>query len=161
MRTPLSAKTRMTMPMFMAMVILAAGVAAIAWTVQWSTAGSSERIGQATTAGAAIVAEPVANNVAGALPVFTLDLDGATAYQPLPLDGWLGAADFAKMRAGVSDFVFHGGWWTCAFITNDYAYLPVGVPSPEEATGQDAIDINRWNAMTFREQQNIKEACDR
>ncbi len=158
----LPVRTRLTMPMVIALLILAGGFIAIAWTVQWATSGSADRIEQATTAGAAIVSMPdAANKIADSLPAFTLDLDGATTYQPQPLTGWLGAADLEKVTQGVSTFVFLDSWWDCSFITNDYDYLPVGVPSAELATGQDAIDIARWDQLTFRQQQNVKGACNR
>lgn len=157
----LPVRTRLTMPMVIAVLILVGGFIAIAWTVQWATAGSSDRIEQAATAGAASLNAPAANNIAGSLPAFTLDLDGATTYQPQPVTGWLGAGDLEKVTQGISDFVFLVSWWNCSFITNDYAYLPVGVLSADLATGQDAIDIARWDQLTFRQQQNVKGACNR
>lgn len=158
---PLTVKSRLSMPMVIALLILAGGFIAIAWTVQWATAASADRIEQATTAGAAIVSMPaLANNVAGSLPAFTLDLDGATAYQPQLVNGGVDPQDLTKVTVGVSAFVWLNGMqWNCSFITDDYAYQPVGVTAEVPPVGQDVIDIARWNKLTFRQQQNVKEAC--
>lgn len=67
-----SVATKLSLPVVIAVLVLLGGFAAIAITVQWATAGSGERIEQATTAGAAAVSAPVSNNVASSLPAFTL-----------------------------------------------------------------------------------------
>lgn len=163
MQTPLTVKTRLTMPMFIAGLVLAGGFVAIAVTVNWAAAGSNARITQATTAGtAALAPAPVTNNVAGSLPAFTLDLDGATAYTVPQVDArWINPKELDRIDAGISPFVWLNSWWDCRFITDDYAYLPFNLASADQATGQDAIDIERWNELTFRQQQNVKGACDR
>lgn len=79
-----SVATKFSLPMLLAIVVLLGGFAAIAVTVQWATAGSSERIGQATTAGAAAVSVPASNNVANSLPAFSLDVSALTTYAPQP-----------------------------------------------------------------------------
>lgn len=158
----LPVKTRLTMPMFIAGLVLAGGFVAIAWTVQWATAGSNARITQATTAGtAALAPAPVTNNVAGSLPAFTLDLDGATAYAPEPLGkGWVDPKPLDQMGEGMLTYVWMDAWFACAFITDDYEYKPVGSGDTQQ-NPQDALDIARWNELTFRQQQNVKGACNR
>lgn len=152
--------TKFSLPMLLAIVVLLGGFAAIAVTVQWATAGSSERIGQATTAGAAAVSVPASSNVANSLPAFTLDLDGATAYQPEVVTALADTKPLDRMGAGVGLYVWMDSWFMCLFITDDYEYKPVG-SGAEPQNPQDAIDIARWNALTFRQQQDIKGECDR
>lgn len=159
---PLTARARLTMPMFIAALILVGGFIAIAWTVQWATAGSSERITQVTNAGSAGVNIPVqvANNVAGSLPAFSLDLDGAVAIDvQAPDPRWLDPAPLERIEFGIGVWVYLDNWWLCSSIDREYNYRPVGAVEP--FTGQDAIEQARWNALTFRQQQNVKGACDR
>jgi hypothetical protein len=145
------------MPMVLALLILVAGFVAIAWTVQWATSGSSERITQATQQGAAALAPslPPATNAVNSLPAFALDLDGATGYQPQTVNGWLNPKELDKLTEGNLTFVWLDSWWVCSFITAEYAYKPV-LQNP-----QDTIDMARWNDLTFRQQQNIKKECAR
>lgn len=158
---PLTVRTRLTMPMVIAVLILVSGFVAIAWTVQWSTAGGAERIREAANSGVTAIMPPrAANSIAGALPVFELSLDGAVAAEVPQADArWLQPGPLQRIDVGVGAFVWLDNWWDCMAITYDYQYLPVGVPSTETATGQDAIDIARWNQLTFRQQQNVKGAC--
>lgn len=161
MQTPLPVATRITMPMVLAVLVLAGGFVAIAITVNWATAGSSERIEQATTTGAAAISAPAANDVANSLPAFTLDLDGATAYQPeVVSQGWADPKPLDRMGAGIGMYVWMDAWFMCAFITDDYNYKPVGSGDPQQ-NPQDALDIARWNDLTFRQQQDVKGECDR
>lgn len=160
MQTPLPVSTKLTMPMVLAALVMVGGFMAIAWTVQWSTAGSSERIGQAATAGAAAVSVPSANSVSS-LPAFTLDLDGATAYQPeVVSQTWMAPKPLDRMGAGIGMYVWMDSWFLCAFITDDYNYHPVGSGDAPQ-NPQDALDIARWNELTFRQQQDVKGACTR
>lgn len=159
---PLPVKARLSMPMAIALLILVGGFVAIAWTVQWATAGGGERIDQATAAGlSALAPAPIATPTApGSLPAFTLDLDGATAYQPQPVNGGVDPQGLTKVAVGASAFVWLNGMqWNCSFITDDYAYQPVGVTAEVPPVGQDVIDITRWDELTFRQQRNVKEAC--
>lgn len=160
MQTPLPVSTRLTMPMMIAAVVLVVGFGAIAWTVQWATAGSSERIEQATTAGAAAISAPVANDVTNRLPAFTLDLDGAQAYDPEPIgQGWADPKPLDQMGEGMLTYVWMDAWFACAFTTDDYEYKPVGSGDTQQ-NPQDALDIARWNDLTFRQQQDVKGECD-
>lgn len=155
-----SVATRLSLPVVIAALVLLGGFAAIAITVQWATAGSSDRIGQATTAGAAAVSVPAANNVSNSLPAFTLDLDGATAYQPEAVShAWTDPKPLDRMGAGIGMYVWMDAWFLCAFITDDYAYRPVGSGDAQQ-NPQDALDIARWNDLTFRQQQDVKGACN-
>lgn len=154
-----SVATKLSLPLVIAGLVLLGGFAAIAWTVQWATAGSSDRIGQATTAGAAAVSAPAANNVANSLPAFTLDLDGATAYQPEPVSqAWADPKPLDRMGAGIGMYVWMDAWFLCAFITDDFRYRPVGSGDAQQ-NPQDALDIARWDNLTFRQQQEVKGAC--
>lgn len=155
-----SVATKFSLPMLIAIVVLLGGFAAIAVTVQWATAGSSERIGQATTAGAAAVSVPASNQVGNSLPAFALDLDGATAYQPEVVTALADANPLDRMGAGVGLYVWMDAWFLCAFITDDYEYKPVG-SGAEPQNPQDALDIARWGNLTFRQQQDVKGECDR
>lgn len=158
----LPVRTRVTGPLMIATLVIIAGVFAIGWTVKWATAGAPEAIGHATQVGAAAVSLPSAmsNNVAGSLPPFTLDLDGAVAYAVPQVDTrWLNPKELDRIDAGISPFVWLNSWWDCRFITDDYGYLPFSLASADQATGQDAIDIGRWNELTFRQQQDIREVC--
>lgn len=155
-----SVATKLSLPLVIAGLVLLGGFVAIAWTVQWATAGSSERISQATEAGTAAVSVPASNNVSNGLPAFTLDLDGATAYQPEPVSqAWTNPKPLDRMGAGIGLYVWMDSWFMCLFITEDYEYRPVG-SGAEPQNPQDAIDIARWNALTFRQQQEIKGACE-
>jgi|694.fasta_scaffold83179_5 hypothetical protein len=162
MQMPLPVRTRLTMPMVLALLILVAGFVAIAWTVQWATSGSSERITQATQQGAAALAPslPPATNAVNSLPAFALDLDGATGYQPQTVNGWLNPKELDKLTEGNLTFVWLDSWWVCSFITAEYAYKPVGMGDVLQ-NPQDTIDMARWNDLTFRQQQNIKKECAR
>lgn len=146
-----SVATRLSLPVVIAGLVLLGGFAAIVITVQWATAGSSERIGQATTAGAAAVSVPASNQVGNSLPAFTLDLDGATAYQPEVVTALADTKPLDRMGAGVGLYVWMDSWFMCLFITDDYEYKPVG-SGAEPQNPQDALDIARWNALTFRQQ---------
>lgn len=155
-----SVATRLSLPVVIAGLVLLGGFAAIVITVQWATAGSSERIGQATTAGAAAVSVPASNQVGNSLPAFTLDLDGATAYQPEVVTALADTKPLDRMGAGVGLYVWMDSWFMCLFITDDYEYKPVG-SGAEPQNPQGALDIARWNALTFRQQQDVKGECDR
>jgi len=149
------------MPMVLAVLVMVGGFMAIAWTVQWSTADSSERIGQVTTAGAAAVSVPSANSSSSSLPAFTLDLDGATAYAPeVVSQAWVDPKPLDRMGSGFGLYAWMDAWFMCAFITDDYLYHPVG-SGAEPQNPQDALDIARWNELTFRQQQDVKGACNR
>ena len=151
-------KSRLSFPMVLAAIILLAGFGAIAWTVQWSQQASG-MITEAANAGVAALPVPVANSIGGALPAFVLDLDGATMREiPATDSRWLHPAPLDRMEVGISALVWLDAWWNCAFITHDYHYLPVGF-NPDHPTGQDAVDVARWDALIFRQQQNVKEAC--
>lgn len=155
-----SVATKVSLPVVIAALVLLGGFAAIAVTVQWATAGSSDRIGQATTAGATAVSVPAVNNVSNSLPAFTLDLDGATAYQPEAVASLANPKPLDRMGAGIGLYVWMDAWFMCAFITDDYQYHPVG-SGAEPQNPQDAVDIARWNALTFRQQQDVKGECHR
>lgn len=155
---PLLVSTRLTMPMVLAVLVLAGGFVAIAVTVNWATTGSSERIEQAT---AAAISAPASNSVANSLPAFTLDLDGATAYQPETISqGWANPKPLDRMGEGMLVYVWMDAWFACAFITDDYEYKLVGSGDIQQ-NPQDALDMARWNDLTFRQQQDVKGACDR
>lgn len=159
MQASLPVRVRLTLPMVIAGLVLTGGFVAIAWTVQWATSGSSDRIEQATTAGAAAISAPVANRVANSLPAFTLDLDGATAYEADPLGrGWTDPEPLDRMGEGMLTYVWMGAWFGCAFITDDYAYKPVGSGDMPQ-NPQDALDVARWDELTFRQQQDVKGEC--
>lgn len=160
--------------------VLGTAVLIIAFVVQWATGDNSEKIDKAVGTGAAALAGQaqtmilvtptplpvyaVQNNVAGGLPAFEVQLpnlaEAAPPPQPVTLVGSEYAEDLVKFTFGVSDFVSFGGLvWNCSFITEDYRYQPVGTSAQTPAVGQDAIDIARWDAMVFRSQVQIKEAC--
>lgn len=156
-----SVATKVSFPLVIAGLVLLGGFVAIAVTVQWATAGSSERIGQATEAYAAAVSVPASNNVSSSLPAFSLDLDGATAYQPeVVSQTWADPKPLDRMGAEVGLYVWMDSWFMCLFITDDYEYKPVG-SGAEPQNPQDALDIARWNSLTFRQQQDVKGECDR
>jgi len=130
MQTPIT-RTRFTLPMFLAILILLCGFVAIGWTVKWATQ-----------------------------PTSTLGLAGAVASEIPTVDArWIEPHELDRITVGIGSLVWLNSWWYCAFITDDYDYLPVGTVSAELAQGQDAIDIARWNDLTFRQQQSVKAAC--
>jgi hypothetical protein len=152
---------RFSLPVVIAVLVLVGGFVAIAWTVQWSTSGAAERISQATTAGAAAVGVPDVDQNSNSLPAFTLDLDGVTAYQPQPVaQEWADPKSLDRMGSGVGLYAWMDAWFMCAFITDDYEYKPVG-SGADPRNPQDALDMARWNELTFRQQQQVKGECDR
>ncbi len=113
-----AAKARLNAPLILAIIVVAGGLYAIVWTVQWSQAGSTTSIQAATRAGAAMVQphqpSSYANNVGDALPAFTL---AQLTTHDLQWDNptWLATAiDDSGGR-----WVWADAWFACAYIEPD------------------------------------------
>ena len=103
-----SARARLSAPMILAAIMVVAGLAAIVWTVRWSTAGSSivERVETQD------FASLQANRVGDALPVFAVATPTSSAPTAWHNPAWLAVAtDEAGGR-----WVWADAWFACAYI---------------------------------------------
>lgn len=148
----LPVRTKITAPIILIFVVIVAGLYAIVWTVQWSTAGSGERIEQVAAAGlSSIQAKDMSNSLVGSLPAFSLHLDGAVAIESTRMDQWLDTKWMnVILDVDGNKWVWANTWLGCIYIRDDYSYEPVG-------TGEAPVI---WNALVFRDQQTIKEECE-
>lgn len=120
---------------------------------------SGAAIGQATQAGVASIEARLEgnrqNSVGGALPAFSLQSAQPVTDSPLLNPQWLERVEQQGRR-----YVWADSWFDCGFIqAHDLTYRPVGVSDPALATGQDAIDIKRWDELVTRTKWNIIEVC--